>query len=145
MTQHDDRDQQISDLRGRLTRLSEAGRLINESLDLDAVLRSVVDSARILTGSRFAVILTCTDQNEIDDFVVSGMTDEQTKAFRDMPNGRPLVQYLHSQRGPLRVDDFAAHVIGQGLPAFQPAASDERRRRGPDSPPRRRHRRDLRR
>ena len=120
MNQTDSRDQQIYDLRDRLTRLSEAGRLINESLDLDAVLRSVVDSARILTNSRYAVILTCTEQNEIDDFVVSGMTEEQTQAFRDMPDGRRLTGYLSSQSGPLRVDDFAAHVVEQGLPAFQP-------------------------
>ena len=120
MNQTDSRDQQIYDLRDRLTRLSEAGRLINESLDLDAVLRSVVDSARILTNSRYAVILTCTEQNEIDDFVVSGMTEEQTQAFRDMPDGRRLTGYLSSQSGPLRVDDFAAHVVEQDLPAFQP-------------------------
>ena len=120
MTQPDQRDQQIRDLQERLTHLSEAGRLINGSLDLDTILRSVVDSARNLTGSRYAVILTCTEQNEIDDFVVSGMTDEQTQALRDMPDGRRLTGYLNSQPGPLRVDDVAAHAAEQGLPAFLP-------------------------
>ena len=42
-------------LRQRLSRLSEAGLRINESLDFGTVLQDVVDSARALTGARHGV------------------------------------------------------------------------------------------
>ena len=48
--------QQIEALRERLSRLSEAGLRINESLDFDVVLQDVLDSARTLTRARYGVI-----------------------------------------------------------------------------------------
>ena len=44
--------QEIEALRERLSRLSRASLLINESLDFDAVLQSVLDSARRCQGNR---------------------------------------------------------------------------------------------
>ena len=58
LTQQDDRDRQMTAMRERLTRLSEASLRINESLDLDEVLQGVLDSARSLTGSSYALITT---------------------------------------------------------------------------------------
>ena len=49
---------EIEALRERLSRLSEASLRINESLDLDSVLQGVLDSARTLTGARYALITT---------------------------------------------------------------------------------------
>ena len=43
-------------LRDRLSRLSRASLRINESLEFDAVLQSVLDSARSLTGARYGVL-----------------------------------------------------------------------------------------
>ena len=43
-------------LRERLTRLSRASLQINESLDFDVVLQSVLDSACSLTGARCGVL-----------------------------------------------------------------------------------------
>ena len=53
MQHPDSREQEIRTLRDRLSRMSEARRSINESLDFDTVLQEVVDSARALTGSRY--------------------------------------------------------------------------------------------
>ena len=62
MTESDRRDQDnASALRERLTRLSEASLHINESLDLDAVLQGVLDSARALTDASYALITTMAD------------------------------------------------------------------------------------
>ena len=43
-------------LRARLSGLTEAILRINEHLELDTVLQEVVDSARTLTGARYAMI-----------------------------------------------------------------------------------------
>ena len=52
----DARDLELQTLRDRLSRLSDASLRINESLDFDTVLHEVLDSARELTGARYAVI-----------------------------------------------------------------------------------------
>ena len=49
MQKNDDLERENQALRNRLSRLSEASLHINESLDLDAVLQGVLDSARSLT------------------------------------------------------------------------------------------------
>ena len=50
------RDREIEALRERLSRLSEASRRINESLDFDTVLQGVLDSTRSLTAARYGMM-----------------------------------------------------------------------------------------
>ncbi len=61
-------------LRERLSRLSQASRRINESLDFDKVLQDVVDSARELTGARYGAITAPGEAGQRPDFIVSGLT-----------------------------------------------------------------------
>lgn len=53
-------------LRERLSRLSAASRRINESLDLDAVLQGVLDSARSLAGARYGVLAVMDDAGQVE-------------------------------------------------------------------------------
>ena len=64
---------EIEALRERLSRLSEASLRINESLDLDSVLQGVLDSARSLTGARYALITTLDGSGQVEEFLVSGV------------------------------------------------------------------------
>ena len=61
MSNADDLTVENEALRERLSRLSEASLRINEDLDLDAVLREVVDGARSLTRARMGGITTLDD------------------------------------------------------------------------------------
>ena len=61
---------EIEALRERLSRLSEASLRINESLDLDSVLQGVLDSARSLTGARYALITTLDGSGQVEEFLV---------------------------------------------------------------------------
>ena len=45
MDQSSERDREIAELRERFSRLADASRRINESLDFDKVLQGVLDSA----------------------------------------------------------------------------------------------------
>ena len=113
-------EREIRALRDRLSRLSGASLRINESLDLDAVLQGVLDSARSLTDARYALITTFDDSGAVQDFLVSGMTVEESQRLWEMPEGRRFFAYLSSIPGPLRVPDFAAHTKEVGLPEFHP-------------------------
>ena len=54
---------------------------IGASLDLDTVLREVVESARALTGAAYGVIATADEAGQPRDFVTSGMTEEQHRTM----------------------------------------------------------------
>ena len=103
----------------RLSRLSEVSLRINESLDLDTVLQEVLDTARELTGARYSAITTVDDSGQVEDFLVSGLTDEDALKLREAPVGFDLFRYLSSLPGPLRVGDFGDHVSSLGFPGVR--------------------------
>ena len=103
----------------RLSRLSEASLRINESLDLDAVLQSVLDSARALTGARYSLITTLDESGGIQEFLVSGLTPDEARRLWEIPGGLTFFQHLSNLTGPVRVADFAGHVRELGLPELR--------------------------
>ena len=120
MTKADERDQQIEALRDRLSRLSEASLRINESLDFETVLQGVLDSARALTNARYGVITLLDDSGQIQDFLSSGLTPEESRGLWDLPGGMKLFEYVNQISGPLRLRDFQGHTRSLGLPEFIP-------------------------
>ena len=107
-------------LRERLSRLSEASLRINESLDFEAVLQGVLDSACSLTGARYGVIALLGASGRIEDSVTSGLTSEEHRRFMDFPEGMPFFEYLSSISEPLRLQDFHSYTRSLGLPEFRP-------------------------
>ena len=120
MKNTDERDQQIEALRNRLSRLSEASLRINESLDLDTVLQEILDSARSLTDARCGVIVSVDDKGQAEDFLASGLTDEETQQLFAMPEGPKTFEYLTTIPRPLRAPDLASYLKSQGLSEFRP-------------------------
>ena len=107
-------------LRERLSRLGEAGLRITGDLDMGAVLQGVLDSARSLTGARYAAITLSGDSGGVQDYLFSGMTDQQARQFLEVPGGTEFLGYFNSIPGPLRVPDLPGHFRSLGLPEFQP-------------------------
>ena len=120
MDRPDDLMREIAALRERLSRLSEASLHIIEDLDLDAVLQGVLDGARSLTGARMGGITTLDDSGQLQDFITSGLTDEDHQRFVNLPGGPEFFAYLSSLPEPLRLADFSAHTTALGLPEICP-------------------------
>ena len=107
--------------RDRLSRLSQASLRINESLDFDTVLQEVVDGARVLTASRYGVLTTMDGSGYPQNFVTSGMTADELGAMENLlPEGLLVYQYLSALERPLRVGDYASHMMSLGLPDAHP-------------------------
>ena len=123
MTGQDDLMREITDLRERLSRLSEAGLRINESLDFDTVLQEVVDSARALTASRYGAITIPGEVFRRPTFIASGLTEEEHQGFWDMPEGLGLFEYLSGLEEPLRVSNIDSHLKALNMPDFLPSVS----------------------
>ena len=120
MNRPDDPMREIAALRERLSRLSEASLHITEDLDLDAVLQGVLDGARSLTGARMGGVTILDDSGQLQDFITSGLTDEDHQRFVNLPGGPEFFAYLSSLPGPLRLADFSAHTTALGLPGIGP-------------------------
>ena len=121
MDQHEELIRQIANLRERLSKLSEAGLRINESLDFDTVLQEVVDSARALTASRYGAITIPSEVFRRATFIASGLTEEEHQGFLDMPEGLGFLEYLSGLEEPLRVSDIAGHLKALNMPEFLPS------------------------
>ncbi len=113
-------EREMQDLRNRLTRLSEASLRINESLDLDAVLQGVLDSARSLTGASYGVFVLLDESGAIEDFLSSGLTPEEAQRMWSQPDGMRVFELLTGTEGPLRLADMLGYVWSQGVPSLQP-------------------------
>ena len=106
---------QIGELRERVTRLSDAVLRVSSSLDLETVLREVVDSARALTGARYGVIVTVDSALRAEDFVISGLAPGETERLIAWPHGPGLFAHFRDLAGPLRVPDLPAYVAALGF------------------------------
>ena len=120
MEQADGQARETTELRDRLSRLSEASLRINETLDLDTVLQEVIDSARSLAGASYGGISTIYEARRGKDLVTSGMTTEEHQRLAETPGGADFFQYLLGLAGPLRIPDMGSHFRLLGLPEFQP-------------------------
>ena len=102
-------------LRDRLSRLSRASLQINESLDFDAVLQSVLDSACSLTGARCGVLTLLDESEYAGDFLSSGMTYEEAERIWDVPDALKLYEYLGDITEPFRHNDVTGYMRSLGL------------------------------
>ncbi len=107
-------------LGSQLSGLTEAILRISEDLDLDIVLQQVVDSARSLTGSRYAAITTIDDSGELQDTLFSGLSPEEERVLVNYSAGMELFRYLSGLKDPLRTSDFVAHAESAGFEGIQP-------------------------
>ena len=120
LTQSDMRDQEIQELRDRLSRLSEASLRITEDLDFNSVLQGVLDSARSLTGARYGVIALHNDEGVVEDFLSSGRLRTIRSSYGNIPDWPQYFAYLSRLPDPLRIPDLLTHLRVQGLPELRP-------------------------
>ena len=106
---------EVDALREQFSRLSAAILRISASLDVDTVLREIVESARALTGARYGVITTIDEAGQPQDFVASGMTPEQEQLMPVWPDALQLFEHLRGLDAPLRLADLEAYVRSLGL------------------------------
>ena len=115
-----DLNREVKSLRVRLSRYRDAGLRINESLELEAVLQGVLDSARELTGARYALI-SLGEENQVPmECLTSGLTPKQSEEFLGQtPDGWEFFHFLFGIEETLRLDDFQGFLKEHGLPEFR--------------------------
>ena len=111
----------MESLRERLSLFRATALCINESLDFDVVLQGVLDSARALTGARYALISLGNESQVLTECITSGLTPGQSEGFlHQMPNRWELFNFLFAIEEPLRLADFQGFFKENGLSEFLP-------------------------
>ncbi|MCY4440329.1 MAG: response regulator [Deltaproteobacteria bacterium] len=117
MTQSDDLRRENEALRARAATLNAAILRISATLDLDTVLREVVESACALTGARYGLIATVDESGPPQDVVTSGLTPDEHRRVLDWPDGPRVFEHLRDLPGPLRLHDLPGFVRSLGYSA----------------------------
>jgi signal transduction histidine kinase len=105
----------------RLPRLIEVGSSLLAELDLEAVLRSVVEAGRELTGARYAALGVLDDKRrELERFIYLGIDDEMRRDIGPLPRGRGVLGELIRDPRPLRLVDVETHPHAYGFPPGHP-------------------------
>ena len=112
-----DRDDVKAGEEARYSDLAAAMLRIGASLDLEAILKEVVESARTLTGARYGAITTIDDSGAPLDFVSSGFTEEQHRNMTEWPEGPQFFTFVRDLSGPLRIPDMLAYARSLGFSA----------------------------
>ena len=94
-----DEPEREHDGQDRLSQLSEASLRINDSLDFDGVLQSVLESARSLTNARVSTIVLLDDSGQIQDSLATGLTPEQAGRLWNMADESRFFEHTGGIQG----------------------------------------------
>ena len=105
-------------------RLLEAGRSLVAELDLDVVLERLLETARELTGARYAAIGVLDERRQaLERFLTTGIDPATHAEIGDLPRGRGVLGVLIDDPRPLVLPDVSRHPRSYGFPPGHPPMS----------------------
>jgi signal transduction histidine kinase len=106
---------------GDHAKLLEVGRTLVTELHVEVVLRRVLETARELTGARYAALGILDERKEeLGRFVFLGIDDETRRIIGPLPRGGGVLGELIRNPEPLRLPDVTQHPRSYGFPPGHP-------------------------
>jgi len=106
--------------RDRVHALLDAVVAVGRNLDLEIVLRQIVEAAVTLVDARYGALGVVGEKGQLAEFVPVGLDESQIAAIHHWPEGRGLLGELIRNPAPLRLADMSAHPRSYGFPAGHP-------------------------
>src|SRR5215471_7339362 len=107
--------------RDRMRGLLEAVVAIGSGLELEAMLRRIVEAAVDLVDARYGALGVIGEEQRLVEFVPVGLDAEEIAAIHHWPEGRGLLGLLIKDPHPLRLSDIGRHPESSGFPEGHPA------------------------
>jgi signal transduction histidine kinase len=123
-------DDLLAELQGRLEAvrtardgvhaLLDAVVSIGRELELETVLRRIVEAATALVDARYGALGVIGDDGQLAQFVPVGVTEEEIAAIDEWPNGRGILGLLIKDPQSLRLPHIRDHPESFGFPQGHP-------------------------
>ena len=116
--------QAVLGTRDRMRGLLEAVVAIGSGLDLESMLRRIVETAVRLVDATYGALGVIGEGDEgkrLAEFIPVGLSQEEISRVHHWPEGRGLLGLLIDDPRPLRLADIAVHPASSGFPDGHPA------------------------
>jgi len=112
--------QAVLDTRDRTHALLEAVVAVGSHLELEAVLRQIVEAAVELVSARYGALGVIGEGGRLAEFVPIGLDESQIAKIHHWPEGRGLLGELITNPRPLRLHDLTTDPRSSGFPDGHP-------------------------
>jgi signal transduction histidine kinase len=106
--------------RDRVNALFDAVVAVGMNLDIEVVLRGIVESAVSLVDAQYGAMGVIGEAGRLAEFIPVGLTEEQIGRIHHWPEGLGLLGALISDPRPVRLANLAEHKLSSGFPAGHP-------------------------
>lgn len=113
----------VLETQGRLRALVRANRAVVSHLELETVLRTIIESAVELVGARYGALGVISDGGGLEQFIHVGMAEGAVAGIGHLPEGHGLLGALIDDPRPIRIDSIAADPRSAGFPPGHPPMS----------------------
>src|ERR1700677_3526451 len=102
--------------RDRMRGLLEAVIVIGSVLELEAMLRRIVEAAVDLVEARYGALGVIDEEQRLIEFIPVGLDADEIGRIDHWPEGRGLLGLLIKEPRPLRLSAIGAHPESSGFP-----------------------------
>lgn len=106
--------------RDRVYSLLEAVVAVGSSLDLEVLLRSIVETAVSLVDARYGAMGVIGEGGRLTEFIPVGLSEDEIARIHHWPEGKGLLGLLVTEPRPLRITDISKHPSSFGFPEGHP-------------------------
>jgi signal transduction histidine kinase len=106
--------------RDRANALFEAVVAVGGNLDIEVVLRGIVESAVTLVDARYGAMGVIGEGGRLAEFIPVGVSENEIRLIHHWPEGRGLLGALITDPKPLRLADLGSNPRSSGFPAGHP-------------------------
>jgi signal transduction histidine kinase len=115
-----DRITEVMGTRDRVHALLDAVLAVGSALDLQVVLRRIVEAAMELSEAQYGALGVVGESGFLSQFLTVGIDDEQRAKIGPLPRGHGILGELIRHPTPLRLDDLSTHSSTYGFPPGHP-------------------------
>jgi signal transduction histidine kinase len=106
--------------RDRVNALFEAVVAVGTNLDIEQVLRGIVEAAVKLVDARYGAMGVIGEGGRLAEFIPVGLSEAEIRRIHHWPEGLGLLGALIRKPKPVRIADLGGHELSSGFPAGHP-------------------------
>ncbi len=111
---------ELPELLREVQHLLDAFLTVSTGLDLDSILRRLVEAATGLVEARYGALGVLREGGGLAAFIHVGIDEETVSRMGSLPEGKGVLGQLITEPDPLRIRDLGRHPSSVGLPPHHP-------------------------